>query len=83
MDTLEEGRKYYLDYCKDIFVFCLGFGLYLWCVYLAISSTHNYHEDVILRRTYQISSLKMCRMIPILLFTCAIPLAFSFVYGKR
>lgn len=81
MDILKEGRKYYLDYFKDVFMCCLLFSLHFYSVYLTISSTRNYYDDLILRRTHRMTDIHILELMPMIFVTCMIPAAFAFVYG--
>lgn len=81
MDMLEEGRKYYLNYCKDVFMCCLLLSLHFYSVFLTISSTGNYYDDLILRRTHRMADIHILEQMPMILVSCLIPAAYMLVYG--
>lgn len=79
---LEDGRKYYLTYCKELFTYCLTFSMQMYVIFLIISSTDNYDDGVIFRRLRRIPNILLLEMIPLFLVACMTPIAFLLVYCK-
>lgn len=77
MNTLEEGRKYYLNYHKNFLLGCLIVALNLWVLCLIVSSTSK--TDIMLHNL-QNEALYIWK--PLTVISCLMAAALSFVFGK-
>lgn len=81
MYTFEEGRRYYLGYCKKFLMIVLVVALVFWTAYLLIMACDNYEDDVLIRGESEMEKM------PCLEWTASVagmglPISYIVVYSK-